>query len=302
MKKLSTIMTILGILCVAQITTAQDAPPLPFHAAEGCGGIFATHSAYLVNSGTEDNPLGLPSFGGIYVHFGHGRSLTSLTVTETLFGRLELGYGMMYFDMGDLPDDIEDAMGFELGDDAVTMHNYNARLMLIKEGDFGQKWMPAITFGAHYKDNATVEDVDDDTSGTLTAIGIEENAGVDYTLYASKMITALPVPMIVNVGARSSDAAHIGLLGFTGERNITVEGSICAFVMPKLIMALEYRQKQNEYTGASPLIEEEEDWMSLCAGYIINSHMTAAVGYARFGDVLNHEANDSFGIALKYEL
>ena len=46
----------------------------------------------------------------------------------------------------------------------------------------------------------------------------------------------------------------------------------------------------NEYTAVPGLIEGEDDWM------------TAAIGYARFGDVLNHEANDSVGVALKWEM
>jgi hypothetical protein len=290
---------VLGCCAFSQAQQANEPPPLPFHAVEGCGGVFATHMAYLVNG---NDGIGLPSAGGIYVNMGHGRQLYSVTATETLWNRLELGYAYMSFDMGDLPDAIADATTVRISEKFVQMHNINARLMLLKEGEFGQRWLPAVTFGVHYKQNATIDDLNRELGGTLTAIGIENNEGVDYTLYATKMLTILPKPVIVTAGLRSTEAAHIGLLGFTDDRKIVVEGSVCAFVMQNLIIGAEYRQKKSDYTPVPGLIAAEDDWFTVDAGYIVNSHMTIAVGYARFGDVLNHEANDSYGLALKWEL
>ncbi len=66
------------------------------------------------------------------------------------------------------------------------------------------KWLPALTVGAHYKSNATVDDIDDELGGALTDIGIEDSEGVDFTLYASKMITALPRPVLINAGVRAT--------------------------------------------------------------------------------------------------
>lgn len=279
---------------------ADSPPPLPFHAAEGCGGVFATHMAYLVNP--EGGPIGLPGVGSIYVDFGHGRNLWSFTATETLWGRLELGYAYMSFNMGDLPDDIAAATGIRVSKDAVTMHNVNARLMVVKEGSWDQKWMPAITVGAHYKDNEAVDTLDSELAGTLTGIGIDDSDGVDFTLQATKMITSFKMPLIATLGLRATKGAHVGLLGFTDDYTTVVEGSLCAFLPRNIIFGLEYRQKPNEYTAVPGLIEGEDDWMTACLGYIVNPHMTAAIGYARFGDVLNHEANDSIGVALKWEM
>jgi len=276
-------------------------PPLPFHSVEGMGGAFATSSAYLVNPAKEGEVFGLPSVGGMYVHLGNGRQLLALTVTETLWNRVELGYGWDNFDMGDLPQDIERATAVRIGNRSVDLHNFNARLSLTKDGDFDQAWMPAITVGAHYKYNDTIEDIDDDLGGTLTGIGIEDDDGFDFTLSATKMITALPRPVIVSATLRSTEGAHIGLLGFTGERELVVEGSICALVTDRLILAAEYRQKPDEYDEIPGLVGGEDDWWTLCAGYIVNDHMTIAGGYANFGTVLNHEADSSWGVALKYE-
>ena len=108
---------------VAQEGKPQEAPPLPFHAVEGYGGVFATYSAYLVNC---EGAVGLPSAGAIFVLMNHGRNLSSFTLTETLLGRVELGYGYNRFAMGDLPDAIQRATGVRISDDDVVMHNINA--------------------------------------------------------------------------------------------------------------------------------------------------------------------------------
>ncbi len=296
---------LVAMLLVATVALAEEQekaqPPLPLHSVEGMGGAFATPSAYLVNPAKEGEVLGLPSVGGMYVHLGNGRELLALTVTETLWNRLELGYGWDNFDMGDLPQDIERATGIRITDRSVDLHNFNARLSLVRDGEFGQAWLPAFTAGAHYKYNETVEDIDRDLMGTLTGIGIEDNEGFDFTLSASKMITALPRPAILSATLRSTESAHLGLLGFTGDREFVVEGSVCVLVTNQIILAAEYRQKPDEYDAVPGLVGSEDDWWTLCAGYIVNDHMTIAGGYAHFGEVLNHDANSSWGIAVKYE-
>jgi hypothetical protein len=173
--------------------------------------------------------------------------------------------------------------------------------LLVKDGDFGQSWVPAITAGVHYKYNDSVEDMDDKLGGTLRSIGIKDNDGVDFTLYATKMVTVLPRPVLVSAGMRSTEAAHIGLLGFTNERTIVGEGSICVFVTDRLILAGEYRQKPDEYDEIPGLVNGEEDWWTLCAAYIINDRMTVGAGYGHFGQVLNHEANGAWGVKFKVE-
>ena len=290
----------------AGLAAPVEPPPLPLHAVEGVGGTFAVHSAYVTNPPASGEILGLPSVGGIYVHFGQGRHLDAFTLTETLstpLGLLELGYAWNHFDAGDLHEDVLAATKIRLSDHAVDMHNFNARLQVVKEGAFDQSWAPALTFGVHYKYNDTIQDMDRELLGTLRTIGIKDDYGIDYTLYASKMITAIPRhPVILSAGLRSTEAAHIGLLGFTGERKIVAEGSLCVFATDRFILAAEYRQKPNEYKKVPGLIESEDDWWTLCGCYLINDHATIAIGYANFGEVLNHKANGAWGVAFKYEL
>lgn len=285
---------------VVQETPKED-PPLPLHGIEGSGGIFATYSAYLVNPAKEGEIFGLPSIAGFYVNLGHGRDLRTFTITETLWDRVELGYGWDGLDLGDLPEDIHKTVGADISDDYVNLHNFNARFALLKEGDFDRSWVPAVTAGVHYKYNDTIDDIDNDLGGALSGIGIESNDGVDFTLYATKLVTQLPRPVLFNLGLRASEGAHIGLLGFTDDYQLTLEGSVGVFVTDQFIVAGEYRQKTNNYSRIPGLVEEEDGWFSLLLAYIVNDHLVIGGGYASFGDVLNHEANGGWGVQVKWE-
>ncbi|MCF6247844.1 MAG: hypothetical protein L3J69_10825, partial [Desulfobacula sp.] len=134
----------------------KESAPLPLHGIEGYGGIAATYSAYLTNPASSGKVFGKPSFGAGGVAMAGGKFLGFATITETLWDRVELGYGLQTLSLDDLPNDIETATGVKISDDFVTLHNFNARVALVKEGEFDKSWMPAITAGIHYKYNDTV--------------------------------------------------------------------------------------------------------------------------------------------------
>jgi len=295
------LVAILSVVSVAEEEPAKEPPPLPLHTIEGNGGIFSTNSAYLVNPAKEGELFGLPAVGTAFVHLGNGRWLAAPTVTETIGDRLELGYAWNYLDLGDLRSDIHDQVGVRIGDNHVRMHNVNARLALVKEGQFDLSWLPAVTLGAHFKINENIDDIDDDLGGALDSIGIESDYGFDFTLYASKLFTNLPRPVLLNVGVRNSDAAHIGLLGFTRDRKFLAEGNLVVFVTDSFALAAEYRMKPNEYDPIGSLVQEEDDWWTILFAYVFNNHLTISGGYAHLGSVLNHNANASWGLKAKWE-
>ncbi|MCB2141107.1 DUF3034 family protein, partial [bacterium] len=140
-----------------------------------------------------------------------------------------------------------------------------------------------------------------DLNGTLAAIGIEDNDGIDYTLYASKMLTFLPRPLLINVGIRSSNAAHIGLLGFTDNREFLFEGNAVLFMTDKLALGAEYRQKPSDYTPIEGLIASEDDWWSVVAAYVVNDSLTISGGYFNLGDVLDENKSNAYAIKAKWE-
>lgn len=298
-KKLAKVLLFLFVTGFS--VSAAESPPLPLHGIEGYGGVAITYTAYLTNP-SKEHIFGKPSIGSGFVVTNEGDSLIVATITETIGERLELGYAFDSLHLSGIRHEIREKTGIKIGDnDVIKLHNFNVRIALIREGEFGIKYMPAITAGVHYKYNDTINDIGDDLSGTLNNIGIKDNDGVEYTLYASKMITFLPRPFLINLGLRSTKAAHAGFLGFTKHRRIRFEGNIVTFLTNNFALGAEYRQKVSTYKEIPGLVREEGDWWSFVFAYIFNSHLTMSGGYFSLGDILNHEQDQAFGIKLKWE-
>ncbi len=275
-----------------------EAPPLPFHTVEGYGGGAITPMAYLVNPGAEGSVWGKPAVAFSSVVLGH-KNLQALTITETLFGRLELGYGVDRLGLGTLPDDIEDATTVDIDRDEVWLHNFNARYLLVKEGK-----LPALTVGAHFKLNDGIEDIDDTLGGALSSIDYDKDTGVDVTLTASKMLVAdwtFKRPLILTGGLRNSSAGQVGLLGFGDDRATTFEGSVAILPTNRLLIAYEYRQKTNPYDQIPGLVEDEDDWHAVDVSWIVSSHTTLVAGWGAFGNVTNEKENETWWLQAKYE-
>ncbi len=301
MKKKNLLFQLGIFILLLSVSTAKAGPPLPLHGIEGYGGIAITYTAYLTNPAPEDRIIGRPSIGTGAVFTTGGDYLIVNTFTETLWNRLELGYGFGALYLSGLKSDIQSATGIRIRDDTVYLHNFNVRLALIREGEFNKSWMPAITFGIHYKYNDTINKINNDLFGTLRNIGIKDNDGIDYTLYASKMLKFLPRPVLINMGLRSTKAAHMGYLGFTDDRRIRFEGNVVIFVTNKLALGAEYRQKISTYKEIPGLVGSESDWWSFVFAYIFNDHLTVSGGYFSLGQILNHGEDDAFGLKIKWE-
>ena len=80
----------------------------------------------------------------------------------------------------------------------------NVRGLVVKEGEFGKSWIPAVTLAGQFKFNVDEPSVNRELHGTLSAIGVTKHEGLDFTLYSSKTITCLPRPIIVSAGVRAS--------------------------------------------------------------------------------------------------
>jgi hypothetical protein len=282
-------------------TKTEKPAPLPLHQIEGNGGIFSTLSAYIVNPPRDGEPVGRPSVGFAFVGLGHGQNLEALTLTESPWKRLELGFGWNNFNLGDLPLAIKDATTVSISVQDVQLYNANARLQMLKEGEFNQKWIPALTAGAHFKYNDGISTINSELGGALAGAGIIDHEGVDFTLYASKLFTQLPRPVLVELGGRATKGVWNGLGGFTDDYSFLFEGNVVVFVTGNFALAAEYKQQPNDYQPIGDLVRASGDWWTIDAAYVVNSHFTIAAGYGHFGGVLNHDANGVWGITTKFE-
>jgi hypothetical protein len=286
--------------------SAEKGAPLPLHQIEGNGGIFATLSAYIVNPPRNGEAVGRPSVGFAYVNLGSDKNLEAFTLTESPFSRLELGYGWDHLGLGDLPLALRNAGLVNYHQDEVQLHNFNARFQILKENDFDQKWLPALTAGVHYKYNDGISEVRSEVAkdaGTdlLGNAGLSRQQGVDYTLYASKLFTQLPRPVLLELGGRATEGVWEGLGGFTDSYNFVFEGNVVVFVTSNFALAAEYKQQPRDYQAIGNLVRKEGDWWTIDAAYVVNKHLTLAAGYGHFGNVLNDEANGVWGITTKWE-
>lgn len=286
----------LALLCAA----AYGGPPLPTHQVEGNSGVFITPTAYFANPAEPNQVFGLPSVSGTYADIGQ-KDFEAFVITENLWGRIELGYGLERIGLGDWPDDVRTVTTLRVQDDAY-LHNFNARLLAVKEGSFDCKWVPAVSVGAHYKWNQDHDDIDEQLNGTCDQLGSDHDSGVEFTLTATKTIAnLLPRPLILSAGLRNGDAIHTGLLGFAGERRTTFEGSAICLLTDKFLIAGEYRQKSDLCDDYGDLVQPEDDWWDICLGYLVDDHIAIAGGYANFGRILNHQEDNVWAIQVKYE-
>jgi len=278
-----------------------EGPPIPLHSIEGVSGVFITNCAYFANMPAGDAWFGKPSVALSGVHMGH-KSLYTTTVTTNFFKRVELGYSFMHLELGDWDNDVEAAVPGVSVRDNVQMHTLSARLVILRDSEGGMPWVPALTAGVHYKNNTGIWDINRNLGGVCNAAGVRDNDGFDFTLTASKLIAGvLPRPFILSAGLRSTEAAQIGLVGFTGDRDICFEGNAVFFVTDRLLLAAEYRQKPDNLGRVGRLCGPEHDWWTLAAAYVVNNNCTVAAGYGHFGNILNHEENAAWALQAKWE-
>ena len=251
-----------------------------------------TPIAYLINPSPEGSDIGLPSFGATYVN-ARQKNVESFGVTETLFGRVELGYNASRFGTGSLQTDILKYTGVDIGRNDVWLHTLNARVAVIKENDFDSEYVPAITFGVHGKYNDGINEINRKLGGVLSSAGYSRDYGVEFTATASKTFLVYGHPLILSITGRATDASNLGYTGYSGRYDFSVEGNAVFGITDWLFAAFEYRQKLNKYdtisAGGKELVGSENDWWTVGLAAVINPHITVTAGYGHFGTVLNRE-------------
>jgi hypothetical protein len=297
---------VLGLWAVVAVLCTTAYAGLPTHQVEGNSGVFITPVAYLAHPAGPNDIFGLPSVSGTYAHLAH-KDFESFVMTENLWGPVELGYALERVGLGDWPDAVSKATGgLYRVQDYAFLHNFNARLQVVKDGQSDIAWVPAVTLGAHFKWEQDLNHINDQTGGTVAALGGDHDTGIEFTAMATKMIkNVLPKPLLVSAGLRNGDAIQTGLLGFAGERRTTLEGSLVYFITDKLLIATEYRQKphlmQTLTVGGTELVKKENDWWDIALAYNVTDRITVAGGYANFGNILNNREDNVWAVQVKYE-
>jgi hypothetical protein len=317
--RVSTLCVVAAVaaLSISSRALAQDdekGPPLPFITIEGAGGGAITPMAYLVNPAKEGELFGKPTVATDYIGLGR-KNMSTLMVTENLFGRVEFGFAADRLGLGTLPSDIYQSTKslynpLSINNTDVWLYNFSTRVLLVKENSYDTQWLPAITFGVDVKYNADIQDISNqlNNGAVLSSIGYTHNTSADFTLTATKTLPTafFGKPLIVTGGLRESQGANLGFLGFTDEYHASFEGNVAILPFDKLLLAYEFRQKSSPFTGEVhvgdyTLIGSENNWHAFDAAYIISKHTTLVAGAGIFGNLANAKANNAWWLQLKYE-
>ena len=258
-KSILTTLAITASLLLSQISSAG----VPLNNLEGVGGIAFNPLAYPSGQNKDDskttssdkfsidNIFSKPQFGVWYVNLGDvDIDWTAIGASETLFDRLEVSYGH----------EIVSPNGKNIKKD-----NFGAKLNLIKENQWDNHFIPAVSVGAILKHT-------DNVSPTL------DSQGLDFYLVATKLITEAPRPILVSGGLLSTDGHATGVLGYDKDRDITVFGNVDVIPFSKVAVGLEYKQgaKFDDYKDA--------DYWNAHVAYFANKNLTLVGAYVNAGD------------------
>ena len=201
---LTAIHTKSGVLLALVFTLAAIAPAQSLN-WEGQTGVFVTPLAYTAAS--PANNVGKPIVAYHFLDAGPVLGdFHTASVTEGLFGRVELGYTRVFHGDGSTP-----ALsplwtgGFNIA---------HGKVNVIKENAAKQKWLPAISAG--FVERVGIQNVsgvlfDNNSSGATNSKSY--NSG-DYYVVGTKTVTQTKkLPLVLNLGYKATNASVFGLAG-----------------------------------------------------------------------------------------
>lgn len=257
MKKL----TLSVVVVIALFSTNIALAGAPFNNLEGVGGVAFNPLAYPGGSGEVAKYIGKPQFGVWYVNLNQvDVNWFAAGISDTLFDKLELSYG--YETVGQ--------------QDARThyKHNIGAKLLLLPENFQDLKFLPAVSIGGIYKNTDNV-------------IAGANKDGWDTYLVASKLITQLPLPILVSGGLLLTSSYATGVFGYDSALKPTFFGNLDGVLSEHFIIGIEY--KQGPHFDAF----KNADYWDAHLTYTVNKNLTLIAAYVNAGD---YKSTDKVGL------
>lgn len=260
MKKI--VFTLVLALILSSFGTAALAGP-PLNNLEGVGGIAFNPLAYTAGKPFESKDkapplaglLSKPQIGVWYVSLTQGGpkgvDWTAIGIAETFFKRFEISYGYENVNLDSVKNIHKNSLG--------------GKLLLLEENFKGLNFVPAVSVGAIHKQ----------TSGS-DVYGFD-SSGWDYYLVATKLITQLPVPVLLSAGGLSTKGVATGVLGFGKDRDTTFFGNIDVIPVSQLALGFEYKQ------GADVKNVKNANYYDVHAAWFTNPNLTFVLAYVNAG-------------------
>ncbi|MCJ7777524.1 MAG: DUF3034 family protein [Sedimentisphaerales bacterium] len=265
MKKKLVVRSLVVLISIFMNTLVFAAVPL--NNLEGVGGVAFNPLAYPANPGTslaDFNSssiwkyIGKPQIGAWYVNLSDvSIDWTTFGVAETFFKRVEVSYGHETIAIA--------------GFDNIYKNNIGTKVLILAEGIV----LPAISIGGVWK--RTTLDVPD---------GVDDS-GIDYYAVATKLVKALPKPVLLSGGVISTEGRTLGVLGFDEDRDEALFGNIDIIPLENAALGFEYRQ------GASFDDFKNADYWNAHVAWFVNKNLTLIGAYVNAGD---HESSSKVGL------
>jgi hypothetical protein len=130
---------------------------------------------------------------------------------------------------------------------------------------------------------------------------------VEATLFASKKLTE-PLtgrPLYLTAGVRYTDAANLGLWGFTDDYSLEFEGSVAYLVTDWLGLTGEYKNKPgyDEWKNATtrePIVYDGDNWWDVGVVCMLGDSLTLNAGYVHWGKMLDENVSGGVFTSLNY--
>ena len=255
--KTTSLKRILALLAAGLLGSLAHAG-VPLNNLEGAGGVAFNPLAYTAGQNKDVGTapwdldiLSKPQAGAWYVSLPNiDLDWVAAGAALTWFNRLETSIGREVI--------AKDTWR------VIHKDNFGAKLLLIKENDFDTTWVPAVSVGLVNK-NVNYSAAGGKTSGT------------DYYLVATKLITALPAPVLVSGGVISTQGYATGALGFDTDHaeafflNTDV-------VLGSFAVGAEYRQ------GARFSALKNADYYDAHVAWLATKQLTLVAAYVNTGD------------------
>jgi hypothetical protein len=279
MKKIVYWKGIIVVAAIGSIVGVLEAG-VPFTNLEGVGGAAFNPLAYPANPGTSldelggtlSKILGKPQIGAWYVNLGEAKvDWTSIGISETIGKRLELSYG-------------HEVIAAEGVRENISKDSLGAKFLLIEENTDGNKWIPAVSVGVIGKHTSDVP---------LSGV---DSSGYDTYLVATKLITDLPIPVLVSGGLMSTDSQVTGVYGYSDDRDTTLFANLDLIPIKEVAVGVEYKQGA-EYHGF-----KNADYWDAHVAWFVNKNLTIIAAYVNAGDLnSSHEVGLGDGVVLSLQ-
>jgi hypothetical protein len=243
---------------------------------EGSGGGGLTPWALITGYGTRDSIGGNAHY--TYIHTGD-YALHTAGVAVGLFDRLELSYARQWFDTRKVGGALGLGNGYTIAQDI-----YGAKLRLLGDAVNAQdSLLPQVSVGLQYKVN--------DRGALLSAIGADDDEGIDYYVSATKIFLA--ESLLLSATLRYTRANQFGILGFGGDLDddyeFAFEGSAAYLINRNWVIGAEYRMKPDNLG-----IAQEDDAFDAFIAWLPSKNISLTLAYVDLGNIVI--ADDQRGV------